>query len=104
MDDVLIFASNQAQHDARLSAVLKRLEAAGVTLNSEKCEFAKHRVKFLGHLIDQEGIQADPDKTSAVLRMEAPSNITELRRFLGMVNQLGKFSPHVSAAERTIEL
>ena len=69
MDDVLTFGSNKAQHDARLTAVLKRLEAAGVTLNSEKCEFAKSRVKFLGHLIDQEGIRADPDKTSAILRM-----------------------------------
>ena len=67
-----------------------------MTLNSEKCEFAKSRVKFLGHLIDQDGIRADPDKTSAILRMEALSNITELRRFLGMVNQLGKFSPNMS--------
>ena len=96
MEDVLIFGSDKAQHGARLTAVLKRLEAAGVTLNSEKCEFAKNQVKFLGHLIDQESIRADPDKTSAILRMEAPSNITELRHFLGMVNQLGTFSSHVS--------
>ena len=71
-------------------------EAAGVTLNPQKCEFAKSRVKFLGHLIDQECIRADPDKTSAILRIKARNNVTELRRFLRMVNQLGKFSPHVS--------
>ena len=72
------FWSNKTQHDAWLTAVLKRLEAAGVTLNSEKCEFGKSRVKFLGHLVDQEGIRANLDKTAAILRMEAPSNITEL--------------------------
>ena len=77
MDDMLIYGSDPTQHNTRLMAVLKRLQAAGVTLNSEKCEFAKSRVKFLGHLIDQEGIRADSEKVSAILQMEAPSNTTE---------------------------
>ena len=47
---------------------------------------------FLGHLVDTEGIRADPSKTSAITEMEPPTNISELRRFMGMVNQLGKFS------------
>ena len=96
MDDVLVYGANQAEHESRLRDVMKRLEAAGVTLNSDKCEFGRDRVKFLGHLIDREGIRADPEKTSAILQMEAPTNVTELRRFLGMVNQLGKFSARIS--------
>jgi len=52
-------------------------------------------VKFLGHLIDARGIRADPQKMSAILEMEPP-HITELRRFMGMANQLGKFSPHLA--------
>ena len=96
MDDVLIHGKNTTEHDARLNAVLKRLEAAGVTLNSEKCEFSKERVKFLGYVIDREGIRADPEKTTAILQMKAPTNVTELRRFLGMANQLGKFTPRLS--------
>ena len=96
MDDVLIFGKDKEQHDVKLMEVLKRIAEAGVTLNSEKCEFAKNRVKFLGHVIDREGIRVDPDKTAAILRMETPKNIPELRRFLGMTNQLGKFSHRVS--------
>lgn len=65
-------------------------------LNPEKCEFGRERVKFLGHLIDREGIRADPEKTSAILQMQAPINVTELRKFLGMMNQLGKFSARIS--------
>ena len=76
MDDVLIFGCDKAQHDERLIAAMKRIEAAGVTLNSEKCEFARSRVKFLGHVIDREGIQADPEKVSAILQMEAPHNVS----------------------------
>ena len=99
MDDVLIFGSDKAQHDQRLTTVLKRLQATGVTLNSEKCEFVKIRVKFLGHMIDLEGtesIQPDPEKISAIVKMTVPRNVPKLCRFLGMVNQLGKFSPRIS--------
>ena len=79
MDDMLIFGCDKPQHDERLIATMKRIEAAGVTFNSEKCEFTKSRVKFLGHVIDREGIRADPENVSAILHMKAPHNISELR-------------------------
>ena len=84
------------EHKMRLTAAMKRIEAAGVTLNIDKCEFAKRRLKFLGHIIDQTGIQPDPEKISAVVEMDAPTNVLELRRFIGMVNQLGKFSKKIA--------
>ena len=68
IDDVLVFGRDQQEHDARLKAVLERLQEKGVTLNSDKCEFSKTKLKFLGHLLDQNGIQADPDKTSAIVK------------------------------------
>ena len=89
MDDVLVFGKDQPEHDSRLTEVLKRIEA---TLNPDKCEFRKNKLKFLGHVIDNNGITADPDKTSAIREMRTPTNVLELRRFMGMVNQMGKFS------------
>ena len=91
MDDILVFGKDQAEHDGRLTAVFKRIESAGVTLNPEKCEFSRRKLSFLGHIINEAGVQADPDKTSAIQEMKPPTNIPELRRFMGMVNQLGKF-------------
>uniref|UniRef100_A0A1X7VTN9 Reverse transcriptase domain-containing protein n=1 Tax=Amphimedon queenslandica TaxID=400682 RepID=A0A1X7VTN9_AMPQE len=91
MDDVLVFGSNKREHDSRLMRWLERIRTAGVTLNKDKCEFGKDKISFLGHTIDGEGIHADPEKTDAIRRMELPTSITELR-FMGMVNQLGKFS------------
>ena len=102
MDDVLIFGRNDEEHDARLGAALKRIQDAGVTLNKEKCEFRKSELKFLGHIINQHGIRADAEKTSAVANMKTPSTITELRRFMGMVNQLGKFSPNIADLSQPI--
>ena len=96
IDDILIHGRSQEEHDSRLRAVLERLEAAGVTLNKEKCSFSKPQVKFLGHIVDENGISADPEKMDAIRDMKAPTNITELRRFLGMANQLGKFSHNLA--------
>eukprot|EP00731_Ephydatia_muelleri_P021134 Em0013g861a len=51
---------------------------------------------ILGHIIDETGIRADPEKTAAIQNIEPPQTISELRRFLGMVNQLGKVSPNLA--------
>ena len=96
MDDILIFGRDAEEHNLRLGQVLKRLQAAHVTLNPSKCEFGKTTVKFLGHIIDRSGVKANPDKTRAVCEMDTPTSVPELRRFLGMVNQLGKFTPHIA--------
>ena len=96
VDDVLVFGASRKEHDTRLDAVLQRLLTAGVTLNQSKCAFLKDQVKFLGHVINKNGIQADPEKISAIVKIKSPSNITALRRLLGMANQLGKFSPNLT--------
>ena len=75
---------------------MKRLQIAGVTLNS-KCEFSKRRMTFLGHVILDDGIEADPGKREAVLNFPTPTNVTELQRFSGMVNQLAKFIPDLAS-------
>ena len=84
MDDVFIFGRDHDEHDTRLHAALHTLQEAGVTLNPEKCEFSRRSITFLGHVISEQGISADPSKTQAVTNMERPKNITELRRFMGI--------------------
>ena len=65
----------------------------GVTLNPKKCKFSKGSLKFLGHVIDKNGISADPEKVRAITELPPPTNISELRRVMGLINQLGKFLP-----------
>ena len=64
MDDIIMYGTNQAQHNERLEAVLIRLQEAKVMLNGEKCEFLKVTIKFLGQLVGKDGIHADPSKVS----------------------------------------
>ena len=65
-------------------------------LNGAKCEFNKLSIKFLGHVVNRNGIRQDPEKTTAILKMSAPQSVSEVRRFLGLVNQLGKFSSRIA--------
>ena len=96
MDDILIFGKDETEHEKRLMKALQRIHSAGVTLNQNKCEFKQKQLKFLGHLIDEKGIRADQDKVSVIVEMKPPTNIFDLRRFMGMTNQLGKFSQNLA--------
>ena len=92
MDDILVFGKDKTEHDERLTQVLRKVAATGVTLNPQKCEFGKEQLTFLGHIIDREGIRADPHKVTAITGMKPQQMCPKLCRFMGMVNQLGKFS------------
>ena len=99
IDDLLIHGKTQEEHDGSFKAVLKRHNDAEAALNAEKCEFSKKEVKFAGYVLYEEGIKCDPEKTESIQDMDTPQNVIDVRRFLGMVNQLGKFVPHL--AEKT---
>ena len=99
IDDLLVYGRTQEEHDQRLVAVLDRIKCAGATLNAEKCEFSKSSIKFLGQIVNGDGIKPDPEKVKAITEMKEPTSVTEVRRFLGMANQLSKFTPNL--AEKT---
>ena len=96
IDDILVHGKTQEEHDERLREELQRLQVAGVTLNSEKCRFSQKSISFLGHTINSHGIQPDPDKVIAIQKVRAPANVGDVRRFLGMVNQMSKFAPNLA--------
>ena len=95
-DNVLVFGKIQEQHDIILATALEKIRPSGATFNPEKYEFRRTKLTFLGHVIDGRGIHAHPEKTSAILNMSTPTNISEFRCFMGMANQLGKFSKNLA--------
>ena len=54
----------------------------GVTLNPKKCEFLKDSLRFLGHIIDEEGISADSEKVRAITEIAPPSNTIQIRQLI----------------------
>ncbi|KAI4890200.1 hypothetical protein NFI96_001996, partial [Prochilodus magdalenae] len=96
MDDILVHGATEEIHDQRLDKTLKVIEASGLKLNEHKCKFRQTQVRFLGHVIDKAGSRPDPDKVAGIENFPQPNNITELKRFLGMVNYLAKYVPELS--------
>ena len=82
IDDILVFGIDEREHQERLITVLQRIKKAGITLNKEKCEIGKTELKFLGHVIDQNGIKADPEKVQAIQELRLPENVSDLKRFI----------------------
>ena len=96
MDDVLIHGTTREEHDQRVDEVMEKIQRSDMTLNN-KCEFSMTSTKFLGFIIDEGGIHADPSKVAVISKFPAPQNVTELQRFLGMVNQMGRFAPNLTS-------
>lgn len=96
MDDVLVYGATREEHDNRLRAALQQLARSGVTLNPGKCQFGVTEVSFLGVILDKDGIRADPKKVKAIQLLPAPTDVSGLRRVLGMVNHVARFLPTLS--------
>ena len=97
IDDIIVFSATFPQHLEWLQTVLEHLAAAGLRLKPSKCHFAQNQICYLGHIVSQQGVQADPEKLRAVSMYPAPPNIKELRHFLGLANYYWRFFEGYSA-------
>ena len=84
LDDVTIFTKTFKQHLTKLKEVFKRLCQEGLYLKPKKCTFATNTMKFLGYVVNKEGLQTDLDKVAAVTSFPRPMTRTEVRAFLGI--------------------
>ena len=80
LDDILVVGSTDEEHDERLKQVLERLSQS---LRKDKCVFGKREVQYLGHVVDHQGLRPTTEKVKAISEAPEPSNLTELKSFLG---------------------
>ena len=66
IDDVVIATSSLEDHMCRLREVFTAIRDAGLKLNPKKCEVLKESVKYLGRIVDQDGVRPDPDQAAAI--------------------------------------
>jgi len=105
VDDCLVYSPSWEQHLRDLAAVLDRFQQAGVSLKLSKCRFAQRQVKYLGIMLSGDGQSTDPAAIKKVIDTPAPSNHSELRSFMGLVNYYRQFLLHfVEVAEPLLEL
>ena len=90
-DDILVFAKTQHEHDLTLESVLKRADEKKLRFNGEKCAFDQPSITFYGHVFSRNGISPCPKKIEAIKSLKPPTNVSELRSYLGMVTYCGRF-------------
>lgn len=91
LDDILIYSSSLEQHTKHLQLVLQTLRDNQLFLKLSKCSFAQHKLEYLGHIISSAGVATDPQKIAAMLHWPKPTNVTEVRAFLGLTGYYRKF-------------
>jgi hypothetical protein len=96
IDDILVHAPDKANHDRILRQVLCTCQKAGLTLNLKKCKFEQRELKYLGHIIGNGQIRADPEKIKAIENMPEPKCPEDVKRLLGMATYLAKFCPNLA--------
>ncbi|XP_045120478.1 uncharacterized protein K02A2.6-like [Portunus trituberculatus] len=96
LDDILVTGESAEQHDSNLRSVLQKLSESGLRLKREKCHFRLPEVRYLGFRVSAEGLQVLDDRVRVITDMSAPTSVTELQSFLGLVTYYNQFIPHLS--------
>jgi hypothetical protein len=91
LDDILIYSPAMEQHYKDVSAVFDLLKQHKLYVKMSKCEFFKHELEFLGHIVGKGSVKMCPDKLDAIRTWPVPTNIHDLRSFLGMCGYYRKF-------------
>jgi hypothetical protein len=91
LDDILVYSSSWSEHLEHLRLVLLKLRETQFYAKLSKCSFGQHNIQYLGHIIFDQGVATDPDKTAAMATWPIPTNATQPRGFLGLTGYYRTF-------------
>jgi len=86
IDDVATFSSDWHSHLSTIDRICGALQSSGYRVNPLKCEWAIKETDFLGHWFTPNGVKPLQKKIDSIIAMQAPTNLKELRSFIGLVN------------------
>ena len=82
-----------ADHDEKLEALLQGCRECGVSLNQDKLKLCFKRVKIMGHVLTDHGLEPDPEKILAVIDIPTPQNVEDAKHLNGFMTYLLKLMP-----------
>ena len=91
IDDILTYNKTMQEHDVRLKRVTERIKLSGLKLNRE---FRKSEIRYFGNVISAEGIRPCESRLEAIREFRTPTNVTQVRRVIRMINYLRRFVPN----------
>ena len=103
LDDIIVFASSEKEHNERLEEVLKKLKEKGLKLHKEKCCFNMIKVEFMSRVLSKDSVAPEESKIKAVASAREPKNASEVHSFLGLVNYCGRFIPDLATISEPLQ-
>ena len=103
LDDIIVFGSSQQECLNNLVEVMSRLRSYGLKLKPKKCKLFRNTVEYLGRIVSPEGISADPGKLEAVAGWATPTDVKEVRSFLGFCSYYRDFIPGFAEVSAPIQ-
>jgi hypothetical protein len=91
IDDIWVYSKTEEEHEEHLRLVLEKLRTNQFYAKFRKCEFWMMQVVFLGHVVSPGGVSVDSGKVRDVLNWMPPTNVSEIRSFLGLVGYYRRF-------------
>jgi len=91
LDDIVIVTPTFSEHLRILKEVFRRLSDAKLTLNKDKCKFCRPELKYLGYVVDKNGLRVDPEKVEAITKIPVPRTAKEVRQFCGTASWYRRF-------------
>ena len=95
-DDITIHGCTEAEHDAHLQDLMHITHKYDLVFNPQKTHVKAQAIDFFGCLYDAYGVHPDLGKVDTVHTLPAPTNVTKLQEFLGLVTYLSPFIPGLS--------
>ena len=86
LDDLLISSETEAAHEKLLNRVFQKLQDSGLKVKPEKCEISVPELLYLGYKITRTGLLPTEDKCRAIKNAPRPTDITQVRSYLGLLN------------------
>ena len=91
LDDLIMFSSTLEEHLERIDKVLTRLKECILKLNPKKCKLMQRKVKYVGHIVSEYGVEADQEKIEKVINWPEPKNAEEIRQFTSFSGYYRRF-------------